>query len=169
MRVMEGARRERRARRTPFTKSEEKQRLPAVYEQIVEGLNVVNCQPANDLKFNRQPTKKGYFNRQPSKMQINLNYQKGFKVQLFQILLFQLIFTADLIITNLLIYTEGNIYLNAWTKFPLNREIKIHVYAYYEQPPIDVNWIGNLSSSWPPRSEHGLQMYSRFSTWIFTG
>ena len=47
-------------------------------------------------------------------MQINLNYQKGFKVQLFQILLFQLIlsFTSDLIITNLLIYTEGNIY---WT------------------------------------------------------
>ena len=53
-------------------------------------------------------------------MQINLNYQKGFKVQLFQILLFQLIFTSDLIITNLLIYTEANIYLNAWTKFPLN-------------------------------------------------
>ena len=53
-------------------------------------------------------------------MQINLNYQKDFKVQLFQILLFQLIFTADLTITNLLIYTEGNIYLNAWTKFPLN-------------------------------------------------
>ena len=55
-------------------------------------------------------------------MQINLNYQKGFKVQLFQILLFQLIFTADLTITNLLIYTDGNIYLNAWTKikFPLN-------------------------------------------------
>ena len=54
-------------------------------------------------------------------MQINLNYIKGFKVQLFQILLFQLIFTSDLIITNLLIYTEGNIHLNAWTKFPLNR------------------------------------------------
>ena len=54
-------------------------------------------------------------------MQINLNYQKGFKVQLFQILLFQLIFTSDVIITNLIIYTEGNIYLNAWTKFPLNR------------------------------------------------
>ena len=56
-------------------------------------------------------------------MQINLNYQKGFKVQLFQILLFQLIFTSNLIITNLLIYTEGNIYLNAWTKFPLNNRV----------------------------------------------
>ena len=54
-------------------------------------------------------------------MQINLNYQKGFKVQLFQILLFQLIFTSDVIITNWIISTEVNIYLNAWTKFPLNR------------------------------------------------
>ena len=68
---------------TPFTKSEEKERLLTVYEQIVE----------------------------------------GFKVQLFQILLFQLIFTADLIITNLLIYTEGNIYLNARTKFLLNNRV----------------------------------------------
>ena len=108
---------------TPFTKPEEKERLLTVYEQIVEGFNAVNCQPSNDLKFNHQPTKKGYFNRQPSKMQINLNYQKGFKVQLFQILLFQLIFTADLIITNLLIYTEGNIYLNARTKFLLNNRV----------------------------------------------
>ena len=54
-------------------------------------------------------------------MQINLNYIKGFKVQLFQILLFQLIFTSDVIITNWIISTEVNIYLNAWTKFPLNR------------------------------------------------
>ena len=44
-------------------------------------------------------------------------------MQLFQILLFQLIFTADLIITNLLIYTEGNIYLNARTKFLLNNRV----------------------------------------------
>ena len=83
---------------TPFTKSEEKERLLTVYEQIVEGFNAVNCQLSNDL------------------------YQKGFKVQLFPILLFQLIFTSDLI-TNLLIYTEGNIYLNAWTKFPLNNRV----------------------------------------------
>ena len=36
---------------TAFTKSEEKQRLLAVYEQIFEGLNVVNSQPLNDLNF----------------------------------------------------------------------------------------------------------------------
>ena len=77
-------------------------------------------------------------------MQINLNYQKGFTVQLFQILLFQLIFTADLTITNLLIYTDGNIYLNAWTKFPLNNRQPSTVKTHnHKRPPIDVNWIGN--------------------------
>ena len=86
---------------TPFTKSEEKERLLAVYEQIVEGLDVVNCQLSNDLRFNRIK---------------EVSRCSHFKP-------FQLIFTSDLITTNLLIYTEGNIYLNAWTKFPLNNRV----------------------------------------------
>ena len=42
------------------------ERLLAVYEQIVEGLNGANCQLSNDLKFNRQPSKRVIFsvNRQ---------------------------------------------------------------------------------------------------------
>ena len=49
-------RRETGEARAPFTKSEEKERLLTVYEQIVEGFNAVNCQLSNDLKFN--PIKK---------------------------------------------------------------------------------------------------------------